>query len=156
MQGEVGRMGRFYVLIQNNSGGFYEIDNKLGHIVIIEIPDSIAETYDAEKIADYIENRYPIDTGIYFNGVEEGIDCECCGDRWSIYHLNFSYSLDDEKLYEILAHWSYDRAEGDIQIRLIRHNGNVYQFSVKPYRRGDNINQIKNGIKDLILNAVNS
>lgn len=20
--------------------------------------------------------------GLYFNGVEQGIDCDCCGDRW--------------------------------------------------------------------------
>lgn len=22
------------------------------------------------------------DVGLYFNGVEKGSDCECCGDRW--------------------------------------------------------------------------
>ena len=27
-------------------------------------------------------NRVAQDNGIYFNGVADGVDCDCCGDRW--------------------------------------------------------------------------
>ena len=27
-------------------------------------------------------NRIAQDNGIYFNGVADGVDCDCCGDRW--------------------------------------------------------------------------
>jgi hypothetical protein len=42
----------------------------IAHFVIIEA-DSITE---AEVKAHRL--------GIYFNGVENGTDCQCCGDRW--------------------------------------------------------------------------
>ena len=63
---------------QNNSGGGYaDIEspqlsavNVVGHNVYIE-----AETADeANSIAEA--------TGIYFDGVSAGVDCDCCGDRW--------------------------------------------------------------------------
>lgn len=59
---------KFYSFGQNNSGGFWK-DPAIQ--LIIE-----ASSYsEAEKIA--------YDYGVYFNGCDEGIDCECCGDRWS-------------------------------------------------------------------------
>ena len=27
-------------------------------------------------------NRIAQDHGVYFNGVADGVDCDCCGDRW--------------------------------------------------------------------------
>jgi hypothetical protein len=33
--------------------------------------------------------------GIYFNGVEDGQDCECCGDRW---YPQLNYIGDDEPI----------------------------------------------------------
>ena len=51
---------------QNNSGGFYVGEHTT---VFIEAPD--AANFIAES-----------KTCIYFNGVEAGMDCECCGDRW--------------------------------------------------------------------------
>ena len=63
----------FYTYSQNNSGGHMEFDASSGisHYVIIEADDA--------KHADYLAGRI----GLYFDGVEAGMDCECCGDRWT-------------------------------------------------------------------------
>lgn len=61
---------KLYEFIQNNSGGVFDVDDKVCHIVYIE-----AES--AEEA-----NRKAVELGIYFNGVEGGYDCDCCGDRW--------------------------------------------------------------------------
>jgi len=61
----------FYMYSQNNSGGWFQQDDDVVHYVIIEA-DSPSEADDrAESI------------GIYFDGIDRGLDCECCGDRWS-------------------------------------------------------------------------
>lgn len=63
---------KFYKFYQNNSGGHFDIDldSGLNQRVIIEACDK----YQALDVAYNI--------GIYFDGVEKEIDCECCGDRW--------------------------------------------------------------------------
>lgn len=63
---------KFYAFHQNNSGGRFTFDKKAGitHIVIIEAPNAEAANDRAEQI------------GLYFNGCDEGRDCNCCGDRW--------------------------------------------------------------------------
>ncbi|WP_144666767.1 DUF7296 family protein [Bacillus altitudinis] len=60
----------FYEYSQNNSGGHFEVNEKLCHRLFIEA-DSHSES---ESIAE--------DLGVYFNGVDDGVDCGCCGDRW--------------------------------------------------------------------------
>lgn len=60
----------FYTFSQNNSGGDFDIDDKVAEWVIIEA-DSADEAND---IAEGV--------GIYFDGCENGYDCDCCGDRW--------------------------------------------------------------------------
>lgn len=62
----------FYNYDQNNSGGQWDFDNRLTHVVIIEADDAEAADNRAESF------------GIYFNGVSNCRDCSCCGDRW--YH----------------------------------------------------------------------
>ena len=57
----------FYTFDQNNSGGQF-----IGPNYIIIEADSAEE---ANTIAQE-------SAGVYFNGCEDGIDCECCGDRW--------------------------------------------------------------------------
>ncbi|MHC2451219.1 hypothetical protein ACUXP3_001820 [Bacillus altitudinis] len=71
----------FYEYTQNNSGGHFEVNEKLCHRLFIEA-DSYSES---ESIAESL--------GVYFNGVSDGIDCGCCGDRW--------YSGDEVDLSEI-------------------------------------------------------
>ena len=63
----------FYEFDQNNSGGSFDIDDArgIGPKVWIEATDLVC----AVSIA--------FGLGIYFDGVSKGIDCGCCGDRWS-------------------------------------------------------------------------
>jgi hypothetical protein len=60
----------FYTYRQNNSGGVFDFSDTIGQYVIVEAESP----YNANKRAESI--------GLYFNGVEEELDCECCGDRW--------------------------------------------------------------------------
>ena len=63
---------KFYTFRQNNSGGSFEVDEERG----------IAETVIVEAYSFEEANRIAERIGIYFNGVDSGWDCECCGDRW--------------------------------------------------------------------------
>lgn len=62
----------FYHYSQNNSGGTFIFDKEKGitHHVVIEASD-----------ATHADQR-AIELGIYFNGCDDGTDCDCCGDRW--------------------------------------------------------------------------
>lgn len=66
------KITKFYEYDQNNSGGALHIDKKrgIGQTVLIEAMN-----------ADHA-NRIARRKGLYFNGVAEGVDCDCCGDRW--------------------------------------------------------------------------
>lgn len=61
---------KYYEFSQNNSGGSFSVDNKLCHRLFIE-------AHSADEA-----NRIAKDMGVYFDGCSEGIDCNCCGDRW--------------------------------------------------------------------------
>jgi len=56
----------WYHFRQNNSGGSF-----IG-------PESI----HIEAKTSLEANNIAVTVGVYFNGVEDGIDCDCCGDRW--------------------------------------------------------------------------
>ncbi len=60
----------FYLFNQNNSGGSFIVNDKVAHYVFIEANKARHANTDAEFI------------GIYFGGVDDGEDCDCCGDRW--------------------------------------------------------------------------
>lgn len=62
----------FFEFNQNNSGGVFHVDDRVCHRVFIEA-DSRGEAID---IAENL--------GCYWNGVLTGVDCPCCGDRWSL------------------------------------------------------------------------
>lgn len=53
---------------QNNSGGVF-----IGPAYNVYV-----EAFDDDQANEIAEQN-----GVYFDGVDEGIDCECCGDRWS-------------------------------------------------------------------------
>jgi hypothetical protein len=61
---------KFYRFSQNNSGGSFVTNDKLCHRLFIE-----AESYQQAK--EKAEGF-----GVYYNGVADGHDCDCCGDRW--------------------------------------------------------------------------
>lgn len=60
----------FYEYDQNNSGGYFFIEDGITLVVWIQA--------DSNEEADELAEKL----GIYFNGCREGYDCECCGDRW--------------------------------------------------------------------------
>lgn len=61
---------KWFTFRQNNSGGSFDRNENVSEHVCIQAPS-------ASEANDIAENL-----GIYFNGVEDGMDCECCGDRW--------------------------------------------------------------------------
>ena len=63
----------FYKLHQNNSGGNHDVTDTLCANLIIEANSEEVALAKAEEL------------GCYWDGVSKGIDCECCGDRWSRY-----------------------------------------------------------------------
>lgn len=63
----------FYAFRQNNSGGVW----KAPAIAVVVEADSAGEA-----------NRLAESNGLYFNGVRDGRDCECCGDRWFRQHYD--------------------------------------------------------------------
>jgi hypothetical protein len=66
-------MPKYYEFSQNNSGGSFYCNDKLCHRLIIEANNEEQAISIAESL------------GCYWNGVEEGQDCSCCGDRWYPY-----------------------------------------------------------------------
>jgi len=60
----------FYEYSQNNSGGSFDLSDDIGVYVWIEAPN--------QEVA----NAIALTKGIYFNSMELGYDCGCCGDRW--------------------------------------------------------------------------
>lgn len=73
----------FFHFSQNNSGGGFELDKDRGitHNVIVEAADADQANLKAESI------------GLYFDGCSTGMDCPCCGDRWS---AAYSEEADEE------------------------------------------------------------
>jgi hypothetical protein len=63
---------KFWHFRQNNSGGLFDIDDSRG--IGVDVWIEAASLEDAERRAEQI--------GLYFNGVQDGRDCDCCGDRW--------------------------------------------------------------------------
>lgn len=61
---------KFYEFSQNNTGGSFVTDDKLCHKIIIE---AVSEEEAIQRAEDL---------GCYWDGVMDGIDCPCCGDRW--------------------------------------------------------------------------
>ena len=78
---------KFYTFPQNNAGG--EWDKILGYTVIIEAETPEKANEKAEEI------------GIYFDGVDNDIDCECCGDRWCRVEDEYD-EIDPEKLKDFV------------------------------------------------------
>lgn len=60
----------FFEYSQNNSGGGFDLDENVSYTVYVEADSAEEANKKAEEI------------GIYFDGIDKGLDCECCGDRW--------------------------------------------------------------------------
>jgi len=89
----------FYNFDQNNSGGSFITDDKVCHQLYIEANSEEEAVNKAEQI------------GCYWNGVEDGIDCPCCGDRWSTYTDAIDLDKYREKGYQVEVYSHYQNAE---------------------------------------------
>lgn len=96
----------FYEFNQNNSGGRFVVNDSLCNRLFIEADDKDEAISKAEEL------------GCYWDGVAEGIDCPCCGDRWSNYFLKGigeddrifkEYSVDVYSGYKDAVSKWYDR-----------------------------------------------
>jgi hypothetical protein len=96
---------KFYEITQNNSGGSFAVNDKLCHRLFIEAKSE----KEATRIAE--------DLGCYWDGVDKGIDCECCGDRW--------YGVDEVDLNNINTKW----------------NGYEVSFRLDSNKKNENINK---------------
>ena len=84
----------WYHFSQNNSGGSFTINKNVAEEVFIE----------AQNV--YTANNLGLIIGLYFDGVEQGIDCKCCGSRW--YRTKEEISIADmmEYIYKYLPEYS--------------------------------------------------
>ena len=73
----------WYEISQNNSGGSFDVDDKLCHRLFIQAPSEARALGIAEEL------------GVYWNGCETGRDCSCCGDRWSEYMEKITFPVTD-------------------------------------------------------------
>ena len=86
---------KWFTFHQNNSGGKFVVDDTVDVNVIIQA--NYAD--EANELAQRV--------GIYFNGVADGYDCECCGDRWHKV-LDDDRGTDEPEIYGQRVPWSPD------------------------------------------------
>lgn len=114
---------KWFQYTQNNSGGKFDQDEKVSHYVLVQAPSAS----QADSIAESI-------VGIYFNGVEDGQDCECCGDRW---YPQRSYVGDNEPFI-------YGKPVSDYGEDMVR----IYPFGSF---KSVSINDLKNLPKPMVI-----
>lgn len=97
----------FYEYRQNNSGGFF-------HLPAIQVFIEADSMDEANRIAER--------NGLYFDGVDDGRDCPCCGDRW--YPVSSKWNVHEtvpEPSKYILANVRHD----DVPAQHIIKKGNL-------------------------------
>lgn len=101
---------KWFDFSQNNSGGSFRFDEKRGitAYVVIEAIDYKHANMRAEEI------------GLYFDGCSSGMDCDCCGDRWSA-----AWKSDDGE-EEPSVYGEPIRSEGPYKCVWIKHIGKEY------------------------------
>jgi len=111
---------KFFKFDQNNPGGRYDHDKFLTLRVIVEA----LCVEQAERIAE--------DKGIYYNGVNIGFDCPCCGDRWYRPDKYDEIKLDGQTIEEYAADWEFFEREfkdkGIPHTRILFLDGSVKEY----------------------------
>lgn len=64
---------KWFEFNQHGSNGYFEVNDKVCSTLFIE-----AESFEKAKLKAE-------ELGCYWDGVLKGIDCPCCGDRWTAY-----------------------------------------------------------------------
>ena len=84
----------FYEFRQNNSGGSFS-----GPAISV-----IVEADSASEANDIAESK-----GVYFNGCDDGSDCECCGDRW--YSVDERCAMKVPSIYDTPLNEGHERSK---------------------------------------------
>ena len=100
---------KFYRFHQNNTGGSF--DGEMGYDLWIEA--------ESAKMANEIAQE----NGVYFNGCDSGVDCLCCGDRWS--------EVDEYNSSEEPEHSEYARHFGLLN-KIIRYGKSIETLVERP------------------------
>lgn len=90
---------KYYEFDQNNTGGSFTSDDVLCHRLIIE-----ADT--AEEANDKAEQL-----GCYWDGVYDGMDCNCCGDRWYPTSREIDFVKFSEEGWQVSIYDHYENPE---------------------------------------------
>lgn len=106
---------KFYTFEQNNTGGTWDKD--LGYVVIIEAENPKQANEKAEE------------HGLYFNGVMNGIDCPCCGDRW--YEVDEYDSIEPDSLGEEIEDIKHYQKDWDLSSTIYYANGKIEKIHSK-------------------------
>ena len=93
-----------YGFRQNNSGGYFTSPAEMIIVVAAKNENHALET--AGK------------AGLYLHGVQLGLDCECCGDRWSNYASEFENAA-DAKAYAESVSGLKTQYSGDVPAYLV-------------------------------------
>ena len=108
-----------YTFNQNNSGGSYARPAK--HIIVKDARDK----HHATEIA--------LKAGMYFDGVADGLDCDCCGDRW------YNLAHESATIAEAIADASYSLCTGDgVPQYVIEDSSGDSDYSMEWRIRGSN------------------
>lgn len=106
---------KFWHFDQNNSGG---VIRGPAYHVLVEATDYNHANYRAD-----------VELGLYFDGCESGMDCECCGDRW--YRLVEDY----DNGYEVPSIWRVPVTELDFS-KMYRSPRSKYPAIIISYLDG--------------------
>jgi hypothetical protein len=85
---------KFFEFSQNNSGGGFDVDDRVTHRVLIEADNAEEATNIGESL------------GMYWDGCDTGMDCPCCGDRW------YRPWSDDGKVFPF-TYGSFEKSEAE-------------------------------------------
>ena len=105
----------FYHFSQNNSGGCFHNDDLVCIHMIIEARHAAEANDRAEGL------------GIYFDGVENDRDCDCCGDRW---YQAWGQGDDEPLIYGAhpAAYAAHFAEPGEVFCRVFYLDGYVAEF----------------------------
>lgn len=110
-------MNNFYVFRQNNSGGDF-----IGPQYVIV---GAVSPEQAEELAVCYGD-------VYFNGVNKGIDCPCCGDRWWPLYGNDGFENLDDAVSRCQK-YAFDPKIGD-KILIVEKNEDDVVVSEQPLK----------------------
>lgn len=102
----------FYEFRQSNPGGFFDKD----------MPRYLWIEASSEEEACAIAEEH----GVYFDGIEKGIDCDCCNDRWYRPWRSFNRANIDEVLayHNDPDNFVWDKWEDpEIEFKIIEKKG---------------------------------